>query len=328
MPGSMATRAQRRPSDRRMKVFVLGKLGSVTQWTEGSIAGFRAAGHEVALGVTRNPRMHRVIDRMLPRSARIGRAIAAFSPDLIVAVAAYLVPLPILRRVAALPNRPPLLGWVGDLFSAADRETAELFDAVAYTDSGLLALHDQLGFASRAVFLPHAVGVEQDRGVAGGPRQRSMVFVANPTPHRLALVSQVHLPLHLYGPGWQRLQPTEHRIDARRVGPDELAGVYRSHLAVLNIRNERNVVDGLNQRHFAPYLAATPVVADDQADLERCFEPGREILVYRDAGELNDIYQGLQREPDRAAAIGEAGKRRVLAEHTYARRLAALAALA
>jgi spore maturation protein CgeB len=311
-----------------MKVFVLGKLGSVTQWTEGSVAGFRDAGHDVALGVTRNPRMHWMIDRVLPRAALIGRAITAFAPDLIVAVAAYLAPLPILRHVAALPNRPPLMGWVGDLFSAADREAAALFDAVAYTDSGLLALHDHLGFASRAAFLPHAVGVQPDRVVADGSRQKSMVFVANPTPHRLALVSQVRLPLQLYGPGWQRLQPTAHRIDARRIGPDELADIYRSHLAVLNIRNERNVIDGLNQRHFAPYLAATPVVADDQADLERCLEPAREILVYRDAAELNDIYQSLQREPDRAAAIGEAGRRRVLAEHTYGRRLAALAALA
>jgi spore maturation protein CgeB len=318
-----------------MKLFVLGKLGSVTQWTEGSIAGFCAAGHDVRLGVTRNPSMHRAIDRLLvarwagvPRAARIGRAIAEFSPDLIVAVAAYLAPLALLQHVAALPNRPPLLGWVGDLFSAADRPAADLFDAVAYTDTGLLALHNELGFASRAVFLPHAVSPHLDGGLADRQsRHDSMVFVANPTPHRLALVSRVRTPLQLYGPGWQQLASTEHQIDPRRVATGELAAIYRAHLAVLNIRNERNVLDGLNQRHFDPYLAATPVVADDQADLSRCFEPGAEVLVYRDAEELNDIYARLQREPDRAAAIGEAGRRRVLAEHTYGQRLSALAEL-
>ena len=311
-----------------MKVFVLGKLDSVTQWTEASVAGFRAAGHEVRLGVTRNPRVHRVIDRLLPRGARIAQAIAEFAPDLIVVIAAYLAPLPILRRVAALPGRPPLLGWVGDLCSAADRPAAELFDGVAYTDSGLLALHGELGFPSRAVFLPHAVNVAP-AGKARGtePRRGSMVFVANPTPHRLALVGEVRTPLTLYGPGWQQLPPTVHQIDPRRVGQVELAAIYRSHLAVLNIRNERNALDGLNQRHFEPYLAATPVVTDDQPDLPRCFEPGQEILVYRNSDELNDIYTGLQRDPDRAAAIGEAGRRRVLAQHTFGQRLAALAEL-
>ena len=309
-----------------MKVFVLGKLDSVTQWTESSVAGFRAAGHEVRLGVTRNPNVHRVIDRLLLRGTRIVQAIAEFSPDLIVAIAAYLAPLPILQRVAAMPGRPPLLGWVGDLFSAADRPAAELFDAVAYTDSGLMALHGELGFPSRAVFLPHAVNAALEPA-AGGPqssRHSSMVFVANPTPHRLALVGAVRTPLTLYGPGWRQLQPTVHHVDARRVGQAELGAIYQSHLAVLNIRNERNTLDGLNQRHFEPYLAATPVITDDQPDLPRCFEPGREILVYRNSDELNDIYARLQREPDRAAAIGEAGRRRVLAQHTFGRRLATL----
>lgn len=318
-----------------MKLFVLGKLGSITQWTESSISGFRAAGHDVRLGVTRNPNMHPAIDRLLlarwagvPRAAHISRAIAEFSPDLIVAVAAYLAPLPLLQHVAALPNRPPLLGWVGDRFSVADRHAAELFDAVAYTDTGLLALHGELGFTSPAAFLPHAVNSRLDQGVADGrSRELSMVFVANPTPYRLALVGQIRTPMRLYGPGWQRLRSTDHRIDPRRIGLDELGAIYRSHLAVLNVRNEGNVLNGLNQRHFDPYLAATPVVADDQADLSRCFEPGREILVYRDAEELNDIYARLRREPDRAAAIGEAGRKRVLAEHTYAQRLAILAAL-
>ena len=308
-----------------MKVFVLGKLGSVTQWTENSVAGFRAAGHEVRLGITRNPHMHRAIDQLLPRRAQIARSIAAFRPDLLVAVAAYLAPLPILRHVAALPNRPPLVGWVGDLFYGTDRAAAESFDAVAYTDSGLLALHHELAFTSRAAFLPHAASGTLVEPPAG--RRSSMVFVANPTPHRLALVSQVNTPLQLYGPGWQRLHGTAHLIAARRVAPGELMAIYGSHLAVLNIRNELNVVDGLNQRHFDPYLAASPVVTDGQADVERCFTPGREILVYRDGDELNDIYARLQREPERAAAIAEAGRRRVIAEHTYAARLESLAAL-
>src|SRR5437870_1348954 len=125
-----------------MKLFVLGKLGSVVHWAEDSIVGFSAAGHDVRFGITRNPRLSRSIENLLhvrwtgaPRVARICRAITHFSPDLILAIGPYGMPLPILEHVANLRRRPPLLGWVGDLFTAASRRAAEFLDAVAYTDS-------------------------------------------------------------------------------------------------------------------------------------------------------------------------------------------------
>jgi spore maturation protein CgeB len=324
-----------------MKVFVLGKRGSIVHWTEDAIAGFRAAGHDVRLGLTRDPRLNLTIEQWLlarslgaPRAALICRAIRRFAPDLILAVGAYRMPPVILEQIAALPGRPPLLGWVGDLFSAAEAHVAALFDAVAYTDSGLLALHDELHLPTRAAYLPHAANPRLGHGglALGGAdhpaRVPRMVFVANPTRHRRAVVGQIRAPMTLYGPGWKSLSPTHHEINARPVGIPELAKIYHSYLAVLNIRNEDHVLAGLNQRHFDPYVAGTPVLTDDQPDLARCFDLGREVLMYRDADELNDLHVRLQREPGYAAATGDRGRRRVLAEHTYAHRLDTLAKLA
>ena len=315
-----------------MKIFVLGKLGSVVHWAEDSIAGFRAAGHDVRFGVTRNPRLNRSIEGLLvarwtgaPRVTRIVRTITRFAPDLILAVAPYHMPLAILQQVAALPGRAPLLGWVGDAFSATDAPAATLLDAVAYTDSGMLASHRQFGWPTPASYLPHAANPRLDRGVADPlSRHRDMVFVANPTPHRRVLVAQIQTPMRLFGVGWTPSPATAHVIQARHIGIDELGAIYQSATAVLNVRNEHNVLNGLNQRHFDPYLAATPVVSDDLTDLARCFEPGTEVLVYQDAGELNDLYARLQRDPSFGTVIGERGRRRVLAEHTYAHRLATL----
>ena len=70
------------------------------------------------------------------------------------------------------------------------------------------------------------------------------------------------------------------------------------------------------------------MVADAQADIEHCFDPGREIFVYRDAAELSAIQAELRENPDKARAVGLAGQRRVLAAHTYAHRIAAMAAMA
>ncbi|MGE0417939.1 MAG: glycosyltransferase, partial [Acetobacteraceae bacterium] len=88
------------------------------------------------------------------------------------------------------------------------------------------------------------------------------------------------------------------------------------------------VINGLNQRHFAPYILGTPVITDAQPDIPHCFEPGTEMLVYEDAANLNDLYAALRRDPARAAIVGEAGRRRVLAHHTYAHRLDTIAGLA
>ena len=315
-----------------MRVFVLGKPREVTHWSEDCLAGFEAGGHQVALGVTRDARIGAGLERLLMTGwtgaipvRRILAAIRAFRPDLILAVRAFATPLPILEQVAAMPGRPPLLGWVGDGFSAADRPVADLFDAVAYTDTGMVVRHRALGFKSQANYLPHAARP----GGSGreGPRRERMVFVANPTAHRRALVGRLTQTMVLYGPAWTACPGIDHEIHARRVGAEELADIYRGHLAVLNIHHEDNVLDGLNQRHFEPCLAGTPVVTDDQADLSLCFEPGREMLVYRDLAELNDLHARVLRDPAWGLAIGAAGQRRVLAEHQYGHRLAALAKL-
>lgn len=318
-----------------MRVFVLGKRGSIVHLAEDSVAGFRAAGHDVRLGITRDPRLNRSLDALLtsrrlgvPRAVLIMRAIARFAPELIVTISPYLMPLSILERVSAMPGRAPLVGWVGDRFGAEVRAIAELHDAVAYSDTGLLALHREFGFRPRAAYLPYAANPRLVLGVPGPQERRpELVFVASPTALRREIVGQIAVPITLYGEGWRASGPVAHRIDARRVGVAELARIYHSYLAVLNIRNEVNVLGGLNQRHFDPYLAATPVLSDDQPDIARCFEPGREMLVYRNGAELNESYARLKREPDWALGMGEQGRRRVLAEHTYAHRLDSLVRL-
>jgi spore maturation protein CgeB len=157
----------------------------------------------------------------------------------------------------------------------------------------------------------------------------NLAFVAAPTANRRELLARISDPISIFGPGWQNAtELAHHRRDARRIGERELAAIYATHMAVLNIRHGLFVINGLNQRHFAPYVHGTPVVSDAQPDVPLCFELGKEMLVYREADELCELYALLRREPDRAKAIGLAGQRRVLAQHTYGHRLEAIAALA
>ncbi len=310
-----------------MKICIIGKIGSVTHWLEDCAAGLIAAGHVVQICPTRNPKLSATLEKLLlaqalgaPRARMVVRAVRQFNPDLILAVKGFDMPGEILDRLGSLPNRPPLAAWVGDSFFETDRPIAGQYDIVAYTDSSFVERHQSMAFASRCLYLPHAANTR-----LGNPdattRAARLVFVANPTPHRVELLSRVQTPIDLYGPGWPPFPQATHNIHRGQLSIEALAAAYRSHIGVLNIRHEINTVHGLNQRSFDPYLLGTPVVSDDQPDLAHCFELGREVLVYRDADELEDIYGRLRKEPKLALDIGAAGRRRVVAEHCYKHRI-------
>jgi spore maturation protein CgeB len=316
-----------------MKIFIIGKLGNITHWVEDAAAGLKAAGHEVRIGVSRNPALSRPVERWLvsaalgvPRAGWLEAGIRRFRPDLIVALSPFVMPPAVLERVALMRDRPPLVGWEGDVFGEADRRIADLFDILAYTDSALPPRHAALGFKAPTLFLPHAVVAGRSQPVPPQQRRRAeMVFVASVTPRRRQIVAEIAEPIALYGPGWRGLVAGGHRIYPRRIGNAQLTRVYALYRAALNIPNELNVLGGLNQRNFTPYLSATPVLTEAQPDLERCFEPGHEVLVFHDAAELDALHARLTREPTYAEAIGARGRARVLAEHSYGHRLATVA---
>ncbi|HET9948979.1 MAG TPA: glycosyltransferase [Longimicrobiales bacterium] len=60
-------------------------------------------------------------------------------------------------------------------------------------------------------------------------------------------------------------------------------------------------------------------------DVEQAFEVGREVLAFGSVREAAALVRECARHPERARAIGRAGRRRVLAEHTWAVRLGELA---
>jgi len=310
-----------------MKIFLLGKGASITHWLEDAAAAFAAEGHDVAIGLVRQPWLAAPLEAALagPIAKALCRRIARQAPDLILALGAFHVPPPILEAIANLPGRAPLIGWVGDRYDQSARALAAHYDGVAYADSALLAAHAAAGFHGAAIYLPHAANPAGDWPVSES-RQTRMVFVGNPTPHRRAVTASVNSPMTLHGPGWTAADSAHHQIHPRRLAPKALHRVYGSHLAALNIRNELNVLSGLNQRNFDPLLAGAALITDDQPDLERCFDPGVEVLVWRDAEELNAHHARVLAAPDEATALAARGRRRVLAEHTYGARLKTLAA--
>ena len=314
-----------------MRVLLFGKTRNVARLVEDPAEDLRLAGHDVSVFPYRASKLTKTLDPWLlsprlgvPLGVLLRRRIRQFRPDLIVAFGPFHWLPPAIFH--GLRHRPPLVAWIGDLFGPDMADTAALFDLVAYTDTGMLELHKRFGFSSAGTFLPLAA----TRGATAiaGPRADRLAFVASATAHRRALLAGVREPIALFGPDWPKAPELAHHVrDGRKIGGQELARIYAAHLGALNIRHEHNVINGLNQRHFAPYVVGTLVVADAQADIAHCFEPGRDILVYRDAAELDEIQAELQTNPAKARAIGAVGQRLVLGRHTYTHRIEAMAGL-
>jgi spore maturation protein CgeB len=104
---------------------------------------------------------------------------------------------------------------------------------------------------------------------------------------------------------------------------DQLPGFYP--LSKLNFNCTSLQMKGaVNQRVFDVPACGAFLLTDHRAQMERLFEPGREVAVYSHPGEIPDMvrhYLAHQGERDR---IAKAARQRVLAEHTYVIRMGQL----
>jgi spore maturation protein CgeB len=131
----------------------------------------------------------------------------------------------------------------------------------------------------------------------------------------------------LGGSGWEdKAMP----MNVRRVGHVGTAehNVFNvSPLAVLNVARDSMAEVGFSPatRVFEAAGAGACLITDAWDGIEMFLEPDKEVLVARDGRDVAEHLAALT--PERSKAIGEAARRRILAEHTYAQRAAEVDAL-
>jgi spore maturation protein CgeB len=154
-------------------------------------------------------------------------------------------------------------------------------------------------------------------------------LLANRLPDREARIerffieSAAALPLRKFllgGNGWhdKDLPPNVRALG--HVGTADHNAFNCSSLAVLNVSRDSMAENGFSPatRVFEAAGAAACLITDHWEGIDQFLRSDEEVLVARDGREVADHLSALT--PDRARAIGEAARRRVLAEHTYARR--------
>jgi spore maturation protein CgeB len=131
----------------------------------------------------------------------------------------------------------------------------------------------------------------------------------------------------LGGNGWHDRPLPANVTPVGHVYTDDHNAFNSSALAVLNVARDSMAENGYSPatRIFEAAGAGACIVTDAWLGIELFLEPDREILVAEDGAAVVDAL--LHLTPERAAAIGAAARRRVLAEHTYVHRAIEVAAL-
>ena len=117
------------------------------------------------------------------------------------------------------------------------------------------------------------------------------------------------------GQGWRRIPELAYY--------DELPQFYP--LSAINFNCTSLQMKGaVNQRVFDVPACEAFLLTDHRVQMERLFEPGKEVVFYNDPEEIPDMARHYLAHAGERRAVARAARARVLAEHTYTRRMGQL----
>ena len=193
----------------------------------------------------------------------------------------------------------------------------------------VIAAYEALG-ARRCVPVYNALDPSTHFPVAPDPRfAADLVFLGNRLPDREARVEHFFLQpaaalpgkdFLLGGSGWGDKPMPPNVRSLGHVSTRDHNALNATALAALNISRESMASTGYSPatRVFEAAGAGACLITDAWTGIEMFLQPDVEILVARDGRDVAAHVGALT--PARARAIGDAARRRILAEHTYARR--------
>jgi spore maturation protein CgeB len=129
------------------------------------------------------------------------------------------------------------------------------------------------------------------------------------------------------GAGWEPWQLPPNVRSAGHVFTRDHNAFNSTPLAVLNVARDSMASAGYSPatRVFEAAGAGACLITDAWEGIELFLEPDREVLIARDGTDVVRHLESLT--PQRARAIGERARRRILDEHTYDRRAETVTAL-
>ena len=217
------------------------------------------------------------------------------------------------------------------------RRALESLDLVLTYGGGPPVVSAYESFGARCVPIYNALDPSTHFPVVPDPRfVADLSFLGNRLPDREARVERfflepaASLPNRRFligGNGWESKELSSNVRHLGHVFTHEHNAFNCTPLAVLNVARDSMADVGFSPatRVFEAVGAAACLITDAWEGIDQFLKPDEEVLVARDGKDVAELVRTLT--PDRARAIGQAGLRRVLADHTYAHRGAQVDAL-
>ena len=231
-----------------------------------------------------------------------------------------------------------LVNWFSD-FPAEFEEglaAAPAYDAFHLGSSYAVERHRALGHR-HASWLPFACDPATHRpeattAPAAGPppdlfSAARVVFAGSHYPERQVLLRHLRgLPIDVYGPGWERATDDGHVAPMIRgtagIRPAVWRRLYARAAAVLNIHYgafgpASASGEMANTRAFEIPACGALQIADRRRDLLAIFREGEEFLAFSSGEELRCVVETVLHDETLRRNVAAAGRRVVLAGHTY-----------
>jgi spore maturation protein CgeB len=223
-------------------------------------------------------------------------------------------------RVINYNNDDPLGGWYGRRWSTWRRALPEYDLAVVLRE---VNMGETLAAGARDVYrvwMTYDETIHHPYSLSSEERERyasEVVFVGTWMPERgpfLAELVRHGVPLSIYGGRWQRAPEWNQLSSSFRaawVGDEEYAKVIQSAKISLGLLSVGNRDEHTRRSVEVPAIGGL-LCAQRTGEHQALFKEGEEAVFWSDAEECAQHCLDLLAEPDRARAIAEAGRRRIL----------------
>ncbi len=167
---------------------------------------------------------------------------------------------------------------------------------------------------------------DQDKARWGSP----LSFVgAGYYNRQQVFASFADMPMKIWGTEWPTCKPFTDLVqeEGRRLTPDEYIKIFNATDININLHSstERGDVDPsgdfVNPRTFELAACGAFQLVDERALLPELFEAGKELITFKDSKDLRAKIAYYSDKPAERKAIADAGRARVLKDHTYDARL-------
>lgn len=307
-----------------MKILIVGK-NQIMKWPQSVYRALTALSYETELFLFNKKNFSYCAMRLLGKKKRraflakkLEQKINSFQPDLIFFVSAFFIPIELFNVLKKYPHITKI-GWSADRFEADKAPEANCLDYLFCSDYGFLDIAKN--FTCKSIYLPLC----SDPIPSYDPNTEKTLpplFAGVLNPTRTKYLSACTTRCVLYVKNCPKGQLTQHEVHHHTIPHSQMLDLISKSICPINVGLSVNNITGLNFRVFEVSACGGLIMVNKEcADISRCYEVGKEAVVYDTPEDLNKLVQDAVQNPKKYTDIARAGYERTIKEHTYAKRM-------